>query len=220
MTSRNQFVSMFFILHALLLHCSLTDAGSSFIRWGRTTCPTGTKVLYKGQIAGGHFYSTGSGANYVCLNEKPTWSPKNNPGGQDHASEIYAAEYQVYVDYAANNPLSYDNNGGVTVHDQDAVCVRCYRPNSSDTMMMPGRQDCGEGNVDWILEYKGILMAERRNHNHPTEYICVDDTPEVRAGGAENKDGALLYPVEAMCGALACPNYIDRYEVTCAVCSI
>ena len=39
------------------------------------------------------------------------------------------------------------------------------------------------------------------------------------AGGQDNKNGALFYPVEAVCGSLPCPRYVNGWELTCAVCT-
>ena len=46
-------------------------------------------------------------------------------------------------------------------------------------------------------------------------FECMDADPEVIQGGA----AALFYPVEARCGSLPCPNYVNNREVTCVVCS-
>ena len=49
-------------------------AGATYVRWGRTTCPTGneTELLYVGRAAGSRYTQKGGGANLLCL-------PLNNP---------------------------------------------------------------------------------------------------------------------------------------------
>ena len=57
-------------------------------------------------------------------------------------------------------------------------------------------------------------MAERYTLKGRTTYVCVDNAPEVIEGGAEDKDG-----VEAACGSLPCPSYVQGWEITCVVCT-
>ena len=54
---------------------SLGSGGSTYVRWGRTVCPTipGTSLVYSGYAAGGHYYQSGSGANYICLSQTPEY---------------------------------------------------------------------------------------------------------------------------------------------------
>ena len=51
--------------------------------------------------------------------------------------------------------------------------------------------------------------------------MCLDKTPETVIGRAANNNGAQLYNVEADCsvGQLPCPNYDDRKEMACVVCT-
>ena len=65
--------------------------------------------------------------------------------------------------------------------------------------MIPGTHVCPGG---WTSEYKGYLMAEYYDRAHPTEYVCVDGTPEALPGGHTNVDGGLFYYVRTQCGAL------------------
>ena len=81
--------------------------------------------------------------------------------------------------------------------------------------MIPGTHVCPGG---WTSEYKGYLMATYHGHSHPTEYVCVDRTPEAVPGGHANINGALFFYVKTQCGALTCPPY-DARETTCVVCT-
>lgn len=56
---------------------------------------------------------------------------------------------------------------------------------------------------------------------HPAagEYICVDANPEAIPHGSENKNGNVLYLVEAVCGSLPCLPYVNGRELACVVCS-
>ena len=53
-----------------------------------------------------------------------------------------------------------------------------------------------------------------------TAYICMDHAPEARDGGSQPQvETSKIYHVEARCGSLPCPQYIDNREITCVVCS-
>ena len=80
---------------------------------------------------------------------------------------------------------------------------------------LPGRNQCYN---DWQLEYTGFLMSHYYGYSSK-EYTCVDAYPETLNSGSTNANGALFYFVEARCGALKCPPYIEGREITCAVCS-
>ena len=79
-----------------------------------------------------------------------------------------------------------------------------------------GRKTCYKG---WKLEYNGYLMAGNHNHVAGTMYSCVDSTPDALHGGHSTKHGKLFYLVEARCGSLKCPPYVEGRELVCAVCS-
>lgn len=82
--------------------------------------------------------------------------------------------------------------------------------------MVPGKNVCHQ---DYMLEYHGYLMAGAYNHAAASEYVCVDVDPETIADTSANNNGKLFYHVEAECGALKCPPYVNGRELTCAVCS-
>jgi len=189
--------------------------GTTYVRWGRTTCNNGAEVVYKGYIAGGMYNKMGSGSNLLCLHQTPQWG-RTVPGVQGY-SGLYGSEYRIHDPYGRNAPFSYENLGGQDdLLCQDALCVVCLVPKSTHTLMIPGRQDCGAG---LNLEYKGYLMSAYRV-DHPGDYICVDEAPEVREGGKSDTLQNLLYPVEVTCGTLPCSQFPNGNEVTCAVCSV
>lgn len=69
------------------------------------------------------------------------------------------------------------------------------------------------------MEYHGNLMAGYFGHSAGSMYTCVDEHPDTLHGGHANKNGRLLYSVEAQCGSLRCPPYKEGRELVCAVCS-
>ena len=62
-------------------------------------------------------------------------------------------------------------------------------------------------------------MAGRHLHAAGTKYTCVDSHPDTLHGGHIDKDGYLFYLVEARCGSLKCPPYVEGRELVCVVCS-
>eukprot|EP00058_Branchiostoma_floridae_P013320 XP_002598808.1 hypothetical protein BRAFLDRAFT_74515 [Branchiostoma floridae] len=181
--------------------------GSVYIRWGRTICPndTDTSLIYDG-IAGEILFShSGGGANYVCLPKDPEWGvfTDGNQGG----AYMYGAEYEVSH---GNSPFQ-----GASIHDHDVPCAVCHVVSRGSKLMIPARLSCPSG---WTREYKGYLMTEAYTH-YRSEFVCMDGEPETRPGGQGNTEGALFYLVEANCGSLPCPNYVQGRELTCVVCT-
>jgi hypothetical protein len=178
------------------------SGGNTYIRWGRTVCPSvsGTSMVYSGWAAGSHYTHSGSGANYICLTKTPQYLNYNS--ATDDRGLVYGAEYET-----TNQP----NSG---VHDQDVPCAVCHVTQRS-VLMIPGQYTCPTG---WTREYHGYLVSEHHQHKRST-YECMDVAPETIIGGSRNQDGALFYHVEARCGSLSCPPYENTKELTCAVCS-
>ncbi|CAH1227994.1 Hypp186 [Branchiostoma lanceolatum] len=183
-------------------------ATSVYVRWGKKTCPSdvGTELIYSGVVGGSWFDHQGGGSNYQCLPTDPQWGTYQD-GVQGDKAFMYGAEYQLDTNY----PF-----GSTSLHDQDVPCAVCYVPTRGSKLMIPARNTCP---TDWTQEYDGYLMAGYYNHPGAKEYVCVDEQPEVIQGGHADHNGALLYPVEARCGSLPCPSYVEGRELTCAVCT-
>ncbi|KAL3874764.1 hypothetical protein ACJMK2_037734 [Sinanodonta woodiana] len=179
--------------------------GSTYVRWGRTSCPgNGSELVYKG-FAGGSFYShSGGAADFLCMTEEPIWG--KSVVASSHAGYVYGVEYELY---GTSNPFS-------TVSlDNDVPCCVCKTFRSS-TLMIPGRTECYPG---WTMEYSGYLMSGYHGHNGATNYVCVDANPEARRESSASLDGHLLYVVQAVCGSLPCPPYVANGVLTCVICS-
>ncbi|XP_078698972.1 uncharacterized protein LOC144926242 [Branchiostoma floridae x Branchiostoma belcheri] len=182
--------------------------GSVYIRWGRKTCTdnTGAELVYSGVAGGTHYTHPGGGTNYQCLPTDPQWGRYQN-GVQGWKAFMYGAEYQLNT----NIPF-----GSTSLHDDNVPCAVCYVPTRGSKLMIPARNTCYSG---WTREYRGYLMASHYSHAGSKEYVCVDEQPEAVPGGHANHDGALFYPVEARCGSLPCPRYVEGRELTCVVCT-
>ncbi|CAH1228029.1 COL6A5 [Branchiostoma lanceolatum] len=182
--------------------------GSVYIRWGRKTCAEngGAELVYSGVAGGTHYNHPGSGTNYQCLPTDPQWGRYQN-GVQGYKAYMYGAEYELNTNY----PF-----GSTSLHDDNVPCAVCYVPTRGSKLMIPARNTCYSG---WTREYHGYLMAEFYNHPGAKEYVCVDEQPEAVPGGHANHNGALFFPVEARCGSLSCPRYVEGRELTCVVCT-
>ncbi|XP_064604594.1 short-chain collagen C4-like [Liolophura sinensis] len=184
--------------------------GVVYTRWGRNICPDHSQRLYSGIMAGSYYKHTGSGANQLCLPLDPQFN-KTYPGHQSK-SYVYGTEFQI----SSGNDVFYTtNSGGVVPHDREAQCAVCYTSGRLSHLMIPARLECPSG---WTVEYLGFLMSQHHTY-HKSEYVCVDQDPDTHPATASNLNGNLLYVVEAACGSLPCPPYVDGYEITCVVCT-
>ena len=162
--------------------------------------------LVSGIVGGEGYNHHGGGANYLCLPHNPRYDKYTD--GRQHAGYVYGTEYEV--SQYSGNPFKRN------LHDHEAPCVVCFVKSRGSMLMMPARNDCPSG---WTMEYKGYLMTALHNHGHPTDFICVDGDPEYVPGSHADRNGALLYPVEGVCGSLPCLPYVSGRELTCAVCT-
>ncbi|XP_045170003.2 uncharacterized protein LOC123532603 [Mercenaria mercenaria] len=186
---------------------SFDGIGNTYIRWGRTECPkNGTEMVYKGYAAGGHYSKKGAASNYLCFPEEPVWGIYED--SEQVAGTVYGAEYELHG-------RNMDKFFGRTMLNHDVPCSVC-RTKRPSVLFVPGRNICFDG---WTLEYSGYLTSGHDSHHASTRYVCLDVNPEIIAGGVSDADGKLFYFVEARCGSLKCPPYVNGRELTCAVCS-
>ncbi|XP_052799292.1 uncharacterized protein LOC128230905 [Mya arenaria] len=147
------------VIHALNATVRNVATGSTYIRWGRKTCPTetGARPLYDG-YAGGTLYShTGGGNTYLCLPRDPVLN--DIQGGE--RSGIYGAKY-----HTSGTIWSERYNGEVP----SVICIKT----NTNVVMVPAKNVCHPG---WTLDYAGYLMAETSVHNAKI-YVCMDGEPD------------------------------------------
>ncbi|XP_053383688.1 uncharacterized protein LOC128549928 [Mercenaria mercenaria] len=184
-----------------------TQQGSTYVRWGKTTCDGNrTEKVYSGFAAGSPYEIEGGAGKYLCLPQHPTWA-KYVDGIQDIGVYISGTEYQIYVNTFSPFPQN--------MNDQDAPCVLCRSPRPT-TVMIPGKTDCYPG---WTMEYTGYLMTDHKVHISASDYACVDVNPEAVYHGEAKLNGKLFYFTEVKCGSLPCQEYPDGRELACVVCS-
>ncbi|XP_067031052.1 collagen alpha-1(XXVII) chain-like [Acropora muricata] len=52
--------------------------GVNYVRWGRTSCPNGTQIVYQGIIGGEWYNHYGGGSQYLCLPRNPKYDKYQN----------------------------------------------------------------------------------------------------------------------------------------------
>ena len=73
------------------------SAGITYIRWGKSSCPTtsGTQLVYAGRAGGTHYTTQEGGADKLCLPLDPDYISNPRSTSTSHVSPIYGAEYQT-----------------------------------------------------------------------------------------------------------------------------
>lgn len=158
-----------------------------------------------GYTAGKGHSHKGSGTDTLCLPETPSWFNYTDGNDKFPRGCIYGAEIDV------NEP---SNIFPYRVWEQDIPCAVCM-PRHNTVLMVPGSASCP---IEWEEEYHGYLMAGYYStgaHN----YKCVDSEPEAIPNGSGSNDQHIFYLVEAQCGSLPCPPYVQGRELACVVCS-
>nr|XP_022294934.1 uncharacterized protein LOC111105053 [Crassostrea virginica] len=161
-------------------------------------------IKIKGCAGGSWYEHPGAAVDPLCLPRDPEWGVYTD-GTDGVKAYVFGAEYQTYT-----------YNSMPTVHDHDVPCAVCLVRDKSLVKMFPARKSCYKG---WKLEYKGYLMAGYYAHTAGSMYTCVDGNPDILHGGKADKNGKLFFLVEARCGSLKCPPYVEGREIVCAVCS-
>ena len=180
------------------------SSGVTYIRWGRTSCPTGngTEYVYNGITAGSWYSYSGGGSNYICLVKNPKYPQEATTSSGNY---IYGTEYET-----GGGPLN-------EVSQNNPPCAACHVTTRSAQLMVPGTDECPGG---WTLEYAGWLVSAHQSH-YRTMYVCLDKDAEVLEGEEANTDDALMYNTVVDCGGygIPCPPYVNQKDLACAVCT-
>ncbi|KAJ8303210.1 hypothetical protein KUTeg_019606, partial [Tegillarca granosa] len=130
----------------------------------------------------------GNGAVYT------RWGKKSCPGS---SSQVYTdplwGQYNdsIYMYSARLYGTEYEGvEFASRLHNEDVPCSVCRSHAASTALMIPGRNKCYSG---WNMEYNGYLAADYYQHQSPSEYVCLDSTPDVIYGGHTDQNGAVLF---------------------------
>lgn len=192
--------------------------GTTYTRWGRRDCPSGpnTKMVYSGLAATSHHGHTGGGSNFLCLDFNVTYTPGKFVNGNQGSSYIYGVEYRD-ADWIKTLFKVDDSIEGNSLNQHSVPCSLCMAKRKMNHVMIPGRRSCPDG---WSMEYRGFIMAEAHGHAHSSQYLCVDEQPQVVPGTHGDQGGAFIYMVETQCASLLCEPFILGRELQCVVCAI
>ena len=181
-----------------------TNSGTTYIRWGRTDCPSGVVKLYNGRAAGSPARYRGGTSDYLCLPDNPShWSTYQ-------ATSVGYLEGVEYEEWRSSRRRLGEN----------MPCAVCYVPTRSALFVQQGSYSCPSG---WNREYHGYVMSEYL-HFRRTSTICVDSYPQAVPGTSTNAiHGGHAYFLTVRCpysnSELACGPYEDRRILSCAVCT-
>lgn len=107
----------------------------------------------------------------------------------------------------------------------DAFCSVCKIHDKTTTVMLPAKITCPD--KTWKLVYRGFLMSQKVTLKR-TEYICVDQKPELKKSEFSREIGYLSF-VETRCASSDIPcrtknsfhnPYSENLELSCVVCAL
>ena len=189
-------------------------AGATYIRWGRTSCPEGSSLLYTGRVGGTYYKNSGGAANYLCLPDNPEYSTEAMRKPVSKNSQVHGAEYELENVDLFNIP---GNN------DHTVPCSLCHAKERSTVIMIPAKLTCPDST--WTLEYTGIIMSASTYYqyqNYRSMYECMDRRAESLPGNrsTSNMNGAGFHYASVFCHTfLHCPPYKENIALSCVVCS-
>ena len=119
--------------------------GVSYVRWGRTTCPSGAELVYYGRMGASDHTHEGGGGNFICMPEEDPEYINYAPGVRGY-SYVFGTEY-----WATANAAPFQS-----LHNHNAPCSLCFVPSKGTVAMIPAKISCPSG---WRKEYAGYLMT-------------------------------------------------------------
>ena len=106
---------------------SKSQGGSTYVRWGRTSCSgNGTEQVYSGYTAGSLYSNTGAAVNCLCLSPVVQWA--NYTDAVDSGAKIYGAEYEFILSSKAAADQRSKLFFGKPLLDDDVPCSVCRYP--------------------------------------------------------------------------------------------
>ncbi|XP_067950047.1 short-chain collagen C4-like [Watersipora subatra] len=185
--------------------------GSTFVRWGKVTCPQVSTLLYSGYAAAANpWYGMGGSTELECLSTTPSWHGNATTTVQT-STKLFAAKFSLgsfhgIFDTAADNSV-------ITC----AVCLTTKAP----VITLPGRVECLNG---WHKEYNGYLMATsavRYEIFFSSRNYCIDRNPDYYTGHNDTMGMKLTFLQAGGCygGLYPCHSYTENNILACTVCS-
>lgn len=187
------------LLIAIVQNSSAMIGGVVYTRWGSSTCPYTSTLVYSGAMAGTSYEYKGGASNMLCMPFNPDYY--NTRSGTQGHSYLHGAEYA--------QPLQHSSA------ELNAPCAVCAVYTRTLVLMIPGKIYCPSS---WTREYFGYLMSEQKTTQR-SAFTCIDKSQEGVTGSRGHTPGSDLWHVEASCSGLRCPPYSPSKELTCVVCT-
>nr|KAG5711792.1 hypothetical protein BaRGS_023556 [Batillaria attramentaria] len=81
---------------------AIQDSQSSlYVRWGRSSCPASSQLVYSGVIGGSNYGDSGGATDYLCLSMSPVGGHIQR---QSYHASLYGAELETYDNNANRDP--------------------------------------------------------------------------------------------------------------------
>ena len=182
------------------------SSGVAYVRWGLSSCPSGSTIVYSGRAAGKKYNQKGGTTDFLCLPDDPLY--RSSDTSHSHYTGLYSVEYEIF----GSSEAALRN-----LVQSDVSCALCYSNSKSVQFMLPARHTCQPG---WNTEYSGYMMSEWiRSDRQPRTTICIDEMAQPLPGSAISIDPVGVYVMKATCNGLLCPPYDAGRPLTCAVCT-
>ena len=180
------------------------SSGSTYVRWGQSTCPSSSATLVYAGVAAGAPDARGGAANFLCLPQGATYEEGMYASTSSEEGQLNALEYETGTFGIVSMRV---------LHAQSVPCALCKRRDqNAKTLLYPGGTTCPSG---FAIDYRGYIMA---TPGHRGEHVCVDEAAE-GIGSTVSEGGVRLKPVEYATGTpVLPPEYIPNAEATCVVC--
>lgn len=189
--------------------------GSTYIRWGRLSCPQMSSLVYSGYISGpiSSRYST-SGTDLQCI-----------PKDYDHITGSPHDMNDQITPNSTNTILAtatFDHRENKDLRNREIACALCLIHKSSQ-IMIPNGKHCPS---DWIKEYDGWLMTSSGSKRDKalSSHICIDRVTTVRDVLSEFTPSLQLSRIQqgtCVVGSSLnnCRTFENLRHVPCVVCS-
>ena len=184
-------------LDAAISNIQNAQSQKTYTRWGNSSCPDGSSLVYSGLTGGTSYPRQGGATNQLCLPMDPEYTLPTEAGVRA-SSLLYGSEYESIF---------------LGTQNENVPCAVCMVTPRTEVIMIPAKINCP---TSWTREYHGYLMSES---NYRTTFICVDVGMESVPNSSGHAEACDLWHVEATCVSLPCPPYDEEKELGCVVCS-
>ncbi|XP_067946821.1 uncharacterized protein [Watersipora subatra] len=185
-------------------------AGTTYVRWGRVTCPQLSTQVYRGYIAGPRIAKglAGSGSDLQCL-------PNNQV-----ITGLFNSDQRTpnNISYTLLAAATYDRKDNSVPSNHKIGCSVCLIERRAQ-IMIPNGRFCPSG---WLKEYDGILMIATSNRKPKVtvNHVCMDRNPAAGEAYSHSPSLEMIRVKTGECVSNSCRAIRNSKEVPCVVCSV